>query len=294
MILVILALLFILKFNSPSVYIDYLIGLVLVLCAASAIYTLWMRYALHLEVDTQIGPVHEGESFRITVRVVSPELFGKLQAAVELRNLHRNTRVTEKHILTEHRTELSFSGFSSGTVELTIPYVKVYGAFGILGLKKRDVFYKRFNVYPKDGPSPDRHIRMSYLPGAGEFQNAKGDDYTEIYEVRPLQEGDDLRHIHRQLSARFDEYIVKVGSDSRRPVYVYYVDDLPEFPEMSDRVAQMFTLKKNLDNEEGSLMAAEYRGRIYEIIGDPQLCSLADIIYENCLPEDEKSGGKAR
>ena len=55
MILVFLALLLILKFNSPAVYTDYLIGLLLVLCAASAAFTVWVKSELHLFIQHPEG-----------------------------------------------------------------------------------------------------------------------------------------------------------------------------------------------------------------------------------------------
>lgn len=294
MILALLILLFILKFNSPAAYLDYLIGLVLMLCAASAILALRVRTTLHAEVDVSGRPAREGEDYPITVRIVSPELFGRLRMGIELSNLQRDERRFEKRELTGGRTELSFSGLSTGTIELSIAYAEVFGIFGVLRLKKKDLFRERFNVYPAEGLSPDRHMRVSYLPEGGEVLNAKGSDMTEIYEVRPLQEGDDLRHVHRQLSAKYDEYIIKVGSDSRRPVYEYQIEEGLSFPEASDRIAQLFTLRRTLDMEEGALMAASYRGRSYEIFHEPQLYALADAVYEDYLPAGERYGEASR
>lgn len=292
MILVFLILLFILKFNSSSVYLDYLTGLLLLLCAVSAVFTLWVRRSLHLEVDLHSDYAYEGEPIGLTLRVIAPELCGKLRAAVTLRNLHRGSVAAEKHILSGRRCELSLSGQESGTIELTVPYVEVFGAFGLLRVKRRDIYSARINVYPCAGLSPDRHLRLNYVRGAGELQNAKGDDYSEIYELRPIQEGDDLRHVHRQLSAKYDEYIIKVGSDSRRPVYTYYIEDGLDFQELSERVAEMETLRESLDKEEGALMAAVYGGRLYELNVSGQLHGLADRIYEDSLPENPR-GGKA-
>ena len=291
MILIFLAILFILKFDSPSVHVDYLIGLVLVLCAASAAFTVWARSELHLEIDTQMRFMHEGEDLDVTIRIVSPDFYGKMRAAVELSNLQRGETVTEKRWLTDHRCELHFSGLKTGTIEVSVPYAEVFGLFRILRLRKRSAFTARFNVYPQPGLNPDRHVRMSYIPGGDEILNAKGDDYSEIYDVRPLQEGDDLRHVHRQLSAKYDEYIVKVGSDSRRPVYNYHIDEGLTFDEMSERIAQMITLRQSLDKEEGSFMAAQYKGRLFEIAFDSQLYGLADMIYEDYLPKTKRSKG---
>ncbi len=285
MILILLALLFILKFSSPAGFTDYLIGLVLLLCAASAAFTLWVRSEIHIEVDTQTRFMHEGDTLDVTVRLISPDFHGKLRAEVELRNLQRGGYRLEKRWLTDHRTDLSFSGMRTGTVELTIPYVEIFGIFGILRVKKRNAFTAKINVYPCAGPSPDRHVTISYTAGGGETLNVKGDDYSEIFEVRALQEGDDLRHVHRQLSAKHDEYIVKVGSDSRRPVYNYFVED--------GRIAQMITLKKNIDMEEGSFMVAAYKGRNHEIMVDSQLYELADEIYGDYLPKKKVPGRTA-
>ncbi len=40
----------------------------------------------------------------------------------------------------------------------------------------------------------------------------KGDDYSEIYEIRKYHEGDDLRHIHWKMFSKFQELFVKDGS----------------------------------------------------------------------------------
>lgn len=40
----------------------------------------------------------------------------------------------------------------------------------------------------------------------------KGDDYSEIFEIRKYHEGDDLRHIHWNVSSKFQELLVKAGS----------------------------------------------------------------------------------
>ncbi|MBR0130771.1 MAG: DUF58 domain-containing protein [Firmicutes bacterium] len=292
MILVFLILLFILKFNSPAAYIDYLIGLLLMLCFASAVFTLWVRINLHVQADSQVKYIHEGDDINITVRILAPDFFSKMRAVVELSNLQRGEHQTEKRIITEPRTELHFSGMHTGTIELRVKYVEVFGAFGVLRLWRRNVFETRINVYPNAGPAPDRFVRMSYAQGSGETQNAKGDDYTEIFELRPFREGDQLRHIHRQLSAKYDEYIVKVGSDSRRKIYNYYIENGLDFPEMSARIAQMFTLLSTLEKEDGSLMAAAYRSRFYAIVSMSQLYGLADRIYEDYLPADKTAGGK--
>ena len=40
----------------------------------------------------------------------------------------------------------------------------------------------------------------------------KGDDYSEIFEIRTYREGDELKHIHWNMSSKFQEFFVKVGS----------------------------------------------------------------------------------
>lgn len=40
----------------------------------------------------------------------------------------------------------------------------------------------------------------------------KGDDYSEIFEIRKYREGDDLRHIHWNMASKFQELFVKDGS----------------------------------------------------------------------------------
>ncbi len=294
MILVFLAILFILKFNDPAPFTDYLIGLVLLLCIASAAFAVWVSRNIDMEVSTHMRSLNAGDSINVSVKITHPDFYGKLRAVVKLSNLQRKESAVEKRVITENVTELCFSGLSTGTIEVKIPYVEVFGIFGIFRIRRRTGFKTRVNVYPCEGPSPDKYVRVSYIHGGGEIQNVKGDDYSEIFEVRPIQEGDDLRHVHRQLSAKYDEYIIKVGSDSRRQVFNYYLEDGLPFPEMSVRIAQMVTLRKSLDKEEDALMAAAYKGRFYVIAVDSQLYDLADRIYEEYLPKEPKYKGAKR
>ncbi len=45
------------------------------------------------------------------------------------------------------------------------------------------------------------------------MNHQKGDDYSEIFEIRFYREGDELKHIHWNMSSKFQEFLVKVGSE---------------------------------------------------------------------------------
>lgn len=55
---------------------------------------------------------------------------------------------------------------------------------------------------------------VSYLP------HQKGEDYSEIFEVRNYHEGDELKHIHWKMSLKFQELLVKIGSQPVQQKFV--------------------------------------------------------------------------
>ena len=71
-----------------------------------------------------------------------------------------------------------------------------------------------------------------------------------------------------------------------------FIEDGLDFPDMSVRIAQMLTLWGSLGIEEDAFMAVTYRGRVFPVVVDKQLYDLADRIYEDYLPAEEKVGAR--
>ena len=207
---ILLILLFALKFNYQTVYLDYLISFVLLISLVSLGICLVVKKLLILDIDADDRWFKEGDSIKLKMMIDSPSFHTDIIPIVELKCLQTSETQTQVLPCEDSGTVFEFRDLKPGTMVLSVEKVRVSGFFGLVKLYKKLGFEKQFNVYPKKAPVNYRYVRKTFIPGEGEILNAKGDDYTEIFEVRPIQEGDDLKHAHRALSAKYDEYIIKI------------------------------------------------------------------------------------
>ena len=292
MIIVLLLLLIALKLDCQEMYLDYLIGFVLLACLASFAVCFYIRQNLIMKVESEDRWLKEGDCADLKLSVVLPAFYTSIRSEVELKNLQTGEKESKALLCEENGTLLRFDGLKAGTQSLEIKKVAVSGLFGLVRLPKKFEYKKVFNVYPSKQPVNYSLVRKNYIPGEGEILNAKGDDYTEIYEVRPLQEGDDLKHVHRALSAKYDEYIVKVGSDSRKSYYTYYLGEGEEFHVMLNLLGQLTQLREDMQRDEGAFVTAVFKGRERELTFESQLYELIDEVYESYIPKPAKKRGR--
>ena len=285
MILLLLLLLFALKFNYQVLYLDYLIGFVILAAVVSFGICLYVSKTLVLYIDSEDRWMKEGESVWLKLIVDSPAFRTNIIPEVELKVLQTGETETQSGVCAEMGSVFEFKDLKPGTVRLAVDRVKIKSLFGTFSIRKKVNYEKIFSVYPKKAPVNYNHVRKAYIPGEGEILNAKGDDYTEIYEVRPIQDGDDLKHVHRALSAKYDEYIIKVGSDSRKAQYSFYLGDGEEFSVMLNLLGQLTELREKLIKDEGAYITAVYKGGIKELVYDSQLYELIDEVYADYLPQ---------
>ena len=285
---ILLILLFALKFNYQTVYLDYLIAFVLLISLVSLGICLVVKKLLILDIDADDRWFKEGDSIKLKMMIDSPSFHTDIIPIVELKCLQTSETQTQILPCEDSGTVFEFIDLKPGTMVLSVEKVRVSGFFGLVKLYKKLGFEKQFNVYPKKAPVNYRYVRKTFIPGEGEILNAKGDDYTEIFEVRPIQEGDDLKHAHRALSAKYDEYIIKVGSDSRKALYTYYLGDGEEFSVMLDLLGQVAELREKMIKDEGAYITAIYKGVQKELVFDSQLYELIDEVYRDYIPQEEK------
>ncbi len=285
---ILLILLFALKFNYQTVYLDYLISFVLLISLVSLGICLVVKKLLILDIDADDRWFKEGDSIKLKMMIDSPSFHTDIIPIVELKCLQTSETQTQILPCEDSGTVFEFRDLKPGTMVLSVEKVRVSGFFGLIKLYKKLGFEKQFNVYPKKAPVNYRYVRKTFIPGEGEILNAKGDDYTEIFEVRPIQEGDDLKHAHRALSAKYDEYIIKVGSDSRKSLYTYYLGDGEEFSVMLDLLGQVAELREKMIKDEGAYITAIYKGVQKELVFDSQLYELIDGVYRDYIPQEEK------
>lgn len=122
---------------------------------------------------------------------------------------------------------LTFDTIYCGTVEISIDYVKVYDLLGIFYRKVRWQRKAQVKVMPVFELMPLEITRRTreFQADAQEFsQERRGDDPSEIYQVREYREKDPLKDIHWKLSAREEKLMIKERSFPLGCVVLIYID----------------------------------------------------------------------
>lgn len=104
--------------------------------------------------------------------------------------------------------------------EIMIKYITIY-CYDVFGLRRKKICSfknKRIHVYPTD-----LQIRVQYEKENGgnieddwEALPQKGNDNSEVYDLREYQPGDAMRSIHWKLSGKMGKYIIKEAGDTLR------------------------------------------------------------------------------
>lgn len=107
--------------------------------------------------------------------------------------------------------EIDFTPISCGEEHIACKKITCYDVFGISSVYMKPLTEKVVIVMPKsvsiqllDGTVPSGHLEGEQL----DYQK-KGNDTSEVFDMREYQDGDDVRSIHWKLSSKLDKLIVK-------------------------------------------------------------------------------------
>ena len=109
-----------------------------------------------------------------------------------------------------------------------------------------------------------------------------GDDYSEIFEVREYVPGDDFKHIHHALSAKNDEYIIKVGSDLDDTSYIFRRAEYKDFNRFGKILSSIYYVCLNV-RDSNSFIYVEYKEDTRKLYSLYDVFSLCDQIYEEYI-----------
>ena len=280
MIVVLFLILILLKINKPADYLDYLISLVLLLGLFSIFLALYLRKKLCVEITSDKKRHHVSDDITFKVRIMKPFFNTAIKPIITVKNLQLKTTETikiERFQSSEHLYHIN--GLQAGTIKIEINRIAVYGIFGIFKCYHKAYYHTEFNLYPDEVEPSNRKVGKLIMHGDGEVKNAKGDNFFEPYEIREMTEQDDMRHIHRSLSAKYDEYMVKVGSDSQRIYYLYRMQNKADFLERIDELGQVIKLKTDVVNTEYNGLSVTYKGNFNVIATEYLLYRFIDKVY---------------
>lgn len=140
---------------------------------------------------------------------------GMIRVVLEFKNKLYGRSVTEElkipSAYKKIRYEVAFQAMVCGEEEIICKEIVFYDILGLTSIRVSPLTARRMMVSPRPVP-------VQLLPGTvssnrreGEqFDYRKrGNDTSEVFDLREYQPGDDVRSIHWKLSSKFDDLIVK-------------------------------------------------------------------------------------
>ena len=101
----------------------------------------------------------------------------------------------------------------SGMIDIELKRLRVYDHFGLFSSSKR-LRGRTAKIYVIPFPRPIKLSDQFFVSAVGEptaetVSDGRGDDFSEIRQIREYRDGDLIRHLHRNLSARTGKMWVK-------------------------------------------------------------------------------------
>ncbi len=280
MLIILILLLFFLKFFTENPYINYLIAVCLVVGVFVIGLLFYVVNKLALTIELEDRNYQQGDDIVFSLIIDKPYFHTLLMPIITFINQQtgEETVVMDMKII-DDQAQYHLSSLHAGTIRMEINTINVFDLFKTFYFPKKTFYYHVFNIYPSSRLVDIKNLKKDVLINDGEIQNKKGDDYSEIYEVRPMEEGDDLRFIHRSLSARYDDYIIRVGSATEKTYYTFTLNHDPDFSKEIQEMGQLVTLCQTIINKETYCFALTYNGQLHMIYSSAQLYDFMDKVY---------------
>lgn len=212
-----------------------LYSVVLLMTLAVAMYLFLRRDIRSIETVLTIAPtVKEGQEVFLSVDISSEHFFhaaGYVMAELEIRNEMFDTVEHKKFLMSlsgrRNHFEIPAETDFCGETCIECQNIWIFDLFKLFragGKKPRAI---RTVIYPE---TMDIRVELDKnMAGApqeeGMIQKRKGNDLSEIFDIREYVPGDDIRSIHWKLSSKTDTLILKEASDPSH----YNVVILPDF-----------------------------------------------------------------
>jgi hypothetical protein len=196
-----------------------LVVILLLICvpALSGIILVMNAGKVHIACELQdTCIVYQKTGMKIRVKYCGHMALGKSRIQAEYENLLfgdtiKQTIIIERGSRSESLYDLPYTGESCGKIVLRFKKVVCYDLLGLFSKKCSSVLEHTFTVFPQINRL---QINMKHLPetqssGCQYSPNKRGQDVTEVFDVREYQDGDSPRSIHWKLSSKRDELIVR-------------------------------------------------------------------------------------
>lgn len=266
----------VLQFFCQNIYFVYLAVVLFIIVIIDLLYSFISSRFISIEIEHDGEAYHVLDSVYLKIRLKSKLPVFKSNLLLKVENMqggdkYRATIDINKETI--HKNQFN----SIGSYKFTIEKINIAGLCGgLFSFKKNTNASIIINVYPL--PCQRKNVDLKKVEDHLESRKGKGDDYSEIYELRVYKPGDDFRHIHHRLSARNDDYIIKVGSDHSNIIKTYKIGE--ETMSSYETLLGYIYLQYLKASKTGSFINVAYKDKPYTLRTKYNFYSLCDQIYK--------------
>ena len=213
--MVLITLLFLFIFGNTYLFALAImeIALLVILYAMLRLETLSLTSALHVSQGCVVGeqcPMYfefQGKSPFIATGVVRVVL--EFQNALYGRSVVQELRIPSTH--TKSRYEVEFHPQTCGEEHIICREIVLYDVFGITSVHLKPIMEQMVVVVPQSVPIQllENAVSSGVSEGEQNDYRRRGNDFSEVFDLREYRAGDDARSIHWKLSSKLDELVVK-------------------------------------------------------------------------------------
>ena len=136
-----------------------------------------------------------------------------------------------------------------GVYEYHVYQEYYYDLLQVLFYKRKQDIHKTIIVLPIDNQTSKTLPTGKLVNDTKIIQYTKGDDTSEIFELRNYREGDLLKHIHWKASMKQQEMLVKVGSEALGDAILIMYEVYPEASDNDEMLDILHTVCTKLNEE---------------------------------------------
>lgn len=208
-------------FWSARVYVLGILAMELVFPVLLRVLLFADRRQMQISIETRPASV-AGQNLSIYLQVRSSRWIaaGMLEAVLEVENKLLGAMETIPVTIGLSRRAvavyLPYTPKGCGQTEIRLKQIRCCDIMGLNTVTVETPKPARVTVYPERlplGVSADSSL-SGFQEGAQQTISRRGNDPSEVFELREYRPGDDVRSIHWKLSGKTEEFLVKESSDT--------------------------------------------------------------------------------
>lgn len=219
-------------------FTDKVIGIVLIMeflyYVMAIVYVHIISRFIQVTLDTNIYSAEKNSEIPILIQVNNKAKWFNVRCGFKINVVNNFTGEVKKQIINhivaggvkENFCEV-FSSGDCGEISVYLTEYYVYDWIGCLCLKKKTSHMKKIEILP------ETHLLMmeikrttrEFIADSEVYSDSeKGDDISEIYQIREYVEGDPIHAIHWKMSAKADNLLIKEHGKPLGCVILIWID----------------------------------------------------------------------